>query len=201
MQPMSKHFVKSYGMGCHSFNFETIINKFGFWILKKAYRVMIHHFEWSDYANVSFNTAVFSEKTDVPPPPPTPHKPAYGGNFSHEAVILKIRSRSPKSTKPLILVRFIYTCKFGNIPCNCPWEMQTNTFWLAGRGSSIGSMPAWHASGPEFEPTSDTFFRGDLVMTKFLRPFSLFRWFKKSNCKLLVKECALSTQSGKLSVW
>ena len=42
-------------------------------------------------------------------------------------------------------------------------------------------------------PTSGTFFRGDLVMKKFLRPFSLFRWFKKSSCQLLAKECALST--------
>ena len=33
-------------------------------------------------------------------PPP---KPVYGGNFSHEAVTLKIRSRSPKSNKLLIL--------------------------------------------------------------------------------------------------
>ena len=31
---------------------------------------------------------------------------------------------------------------------------------------------------------------------KFLWPFSLFRWFKKSSCQLLTKECALST--GKL---
>ena len=33
-------------------------------------------------------------------PPP---KPVYGGNFSHEAVTLKIRSRSPKANKLLIL--------------------------------------------------------------------------------------------------
>ena len=45
-------------------------------------------------------------------------------------------------------------------------------------------------------PTSGTFFRGDLVMKTLLRPFSLFRWFKKSSCQLLAKECALST--GKL---
>ena len=44
------------------------------------------------------NIAVFSEKTCPPPP-----KPVYGGNFSHEAVTLKIRSRSPKSNKLLIL--------------------------------------------------------------------------------------------------
>ena len=30
-------------------------------------------------------------------------KPVYGGNFSHEAVALKIRTRSPKSNKLLIL--------------------------------------------------------------------------------------------------
>ena len=34
--------------------------------------------------------------------PPTP-KPVYGGNFSHKAVTLKIRSRSPNSNKLLIL--------------------------------------------------------------------------------------------------
>ena len=34
---------------------------------------------------------------------PQPPKPVYGGNFSHEAVTLKIRSRSPKSNKLLIL--------------------------------------------------------------------------------------------------
>ena len=45
-------------------------------------------------------------------------------------------------------------------------------------------------------PTSGTFFRGNLVMKTFLGPFSLFRWFKKSSCQLLEKECALST--GKL---
>ena len=34
-------------------------------------------------------------------------------------------------------------------------------------------------------PTSGTFFDGDLVMKTFLRPFSLFRWFKKSSCQLM----------------
>ena len=34
----------------------------------------------------------------------------------------------------------------------------------AGRGSSIGSVFAWHASGPEFDPHVRPFFRGDLVM-------------------------------------
>ena len=67
---------------------------------------------------------------------------------------------------------------------------------IAGRGSSIGSVSAWPTSGPESIPTSGTFFLWDLVMKTFLRPFSLFRWFKKSSCQLLAKECALST--GKL---
>ena len=57
--------------------------------------------------------------------------------------------------------------------------------------SSLGMQAA-----PSSIPTSGTFFRGDLVMKTFLRPFSLFRWFKKSSCQLLAKECALST--GKL---
>ena len=57
--------------------------------------------------------------------------------------------------------------------------------------SSLGMQAA-----PSSIPTSSTFFRGDLVMKAFLRPFSLFRWFKKSSCQLLAKECALST--GKL---
>ena len=41
-----------------------------------------------------------------------------------------------------------------------------------------------------------TFCHWDLVMKKFLRPFSPFRWFKKCSCQLLVKEWPLST--GKL---
>ena len=65
---------------------------------------------------------------------------------------------------------------------------------IARRGSLIGSMFAGHALSSI--PTSGTFFRGDWVMKTFLRPFSLFRWFKKNSCQLLAKECALST--GKL---
>ena len=51
--------------------------------------------------------------------------------------------------------------------------------------------------GMQAAPSSiPTFFHGDMVMKTFLWPFSLFRWFKKSSCQLLAKECALST--GKL---
>ena len=37
---------------------------------------------------------------------------------------------------------------------------------------------------------SATFFRGDLIMKFFLRPFSPFRLFKKGSCRFLTKECA-----------
>ena len=58
------------------------------------------------------------------------------------------------------------------------------------------ASPLGMQAAPSSIPTSGTFFRGDLVMKTFLGPFSLFRWFKKSSCQLLAKECALST--GKL---
>ena len=58
------------------------------------------------------------------------------------------------------------------------------------------ASPLGTQAAPSSIPTSGIFFRGDLVMKTFLRPFSLFRWFKKSSCQLLAKECALST--GKL---
>ena len=45
------------------------------------------------------NIASVFRENRCPPPP----KPVYGGNFSHEVVTLKIRSRSPKSIKLLIL--------------------------------------------------------------------------------------------------
>ena len=47
---------------------------------------------------ISKYSNVFRENRCPPPP-----KPGYGGNFSHEAVTLKIRSRSPKFNKILIL--------------------------------------------------------------------------------------------------
>ena len=70
------------------------------------------------------------------------------------------------------------------------------TYISTGRGSSIGSEFAWHASGPEFDPHVRHILSWRLGHETFLRPFSLFRWFKTSSCQLLAKECALST--GKL---
>ena len=58
------------------------------------------------------------------------------------------------------------------------------------------ACPLGMQMAPSSISTSGTFFRGDLVVKKFLRPYSLFRWFKKSSCQLLATECALST--GKL---
>ena len=65
-----------------------------------------------------------------------------------------------------------------------------------GRGSSIGSVSPWHASGLEFDPHVRQILSWRLGHEKILRPFSLFHWFKKAVWQLLAKECALST--GKL---
>ena len=66
---------------------------------------------------------------------PPPLKPVYGGNFSHEAVTLKIRSRSPKSNKLLILSDLY---RLANLVTFHPMDiMQTNTFWLNFGGLSL----------------------------------------------------------------
>ena len=60
---------------------------------------------------------------------------------------------------------------------------------LAGRGSSIGSMSAWHASGPKFDPHV----RHSLSWRQFstaILPLPLIQ-------ELLAKKCALNT--GKLA--
>ena len=90
-------------------------------------------------------------------------------------------------------LRYILISKVSNY-CN-PSEADTDKEGLGkvarSEACSLGMQAAL-----SLIPTSGTFFRGGLVMKTFLRPFSLFRWFKKSSCQLLVKECALST--GKL---
>ena len=67
---------------------------------------------------------------------PQPPKPVYGGHFSHEAVTLKIRSRSPKSNKQLILSDLF---RLANLVTFHPMvhNMQTNTFWLNFGGLSL----------------------------------------------------------------
>ena len=64
---------------------------------------------------------------------------------------------------------------------------------VAGRGSSIRIVSAWHASGPEYDPHIRHILSWRLGHENILQPFSHFRWFKKSSCQLLAKECALST--------
>ena len=69
--------------------------------------------------------------------------------------------------------------------------------YVARPPSALGSDSDCESWGRWFEPRPATFFRGDLVMKIFLRPFSPFRWFKKCSCQLLAKGWILST--GKLS--
>ena len=79
----------------------------------------------------------------------------------------------------------------------CP--KQFNSFLKYIRPGAVArseARPLGMQAAPSSIPTSGTFFRGDLVMKNFLRPFTLFRWFKKSTCQLLATDCALST--GKL---
>ena len=71
-------------------------------------------------------SSIFRENRCPPPP-----KPVYSGKFSHEAVTLKIKSRSPKSNKLLILSNLYRLANLVNSPSNGSWDnMQTNTFWL-----------------------------------------------------------------------
>ena len=71
---------------------------------------------------------MFSEKTDVL------HLPNYGGNFSHDAVTLKIRSRSPKLNKLLILSDLY---RLANLVTFHPIVHEANTFWLKFGGLSL----------------------------------------------------------------
>ena len=75
------------------------------------------------------------------------------------------------------------------------WTRDNGRPWSSRLGTVAQSevCPLGMQAAPSSIPTSSTFFHGYLVMKKFLRPFSLFRWFKKSSYQLLTKECALST--------
>ena len=74
--------------------------------------------------------------------------------------------------------------------CAAQWTM--SNYARAGSGTSLlhqqgavarsEACPLGMQAAPTSIPTSGTFFRGDLAMKNILRPFSLFRWFKKSSC-------------------
>ena len=77
------------------------------------------------------------------------------------------------------------------------WALYETTEWDSpGTVARSEACPLGIQAAQSSIPMSSTFFPGDLVMKKFLRPISLFLWFKKSSCQLLAKESALST--GKL---
>ena len=52
---------------------------------------------------------------------------------------------------------------------------QKHSFYSPGAVARSEACPLGMQAAPISIPTSGTFFRGDLVMKKFLRPFSLFR--------------------------
>ena len=54
------------------------------------------------------------------------------------------------------------------------------------------AMSLGNQEAPRSILASGTSFREDLVMKLFLRPFFLFRLFKKSSCQLMAKGCSLS---------
>ena len=53
-----------------------------------------------------------------------------------------------------------------------------NSSLLLGAVARSEARPLGMQASPSSIPTFGTFFRGDLAMKTFLRPFSLFRWFK-----------------------
>ena len=55
------------------------------------------------------------------------------------------------------------------------------------------AMSLGNQEAPRSILASGKSFPEDLVMKLFLRPFFLFREFKKSSCQLMAKGCALST--------
>ena len=75
-------------------------------------------------------------------------------------------------------------------------KMLVSIRYVRGTVARSEECPLGMQVAPSLVPMFGTFFHGDLVMKKFLRLFSLIRWFKKGSCQLLAKECTLST--GKL---
>ena len=64
-----------------------------------------------------------------------------------------------------------------------------------GRGSLIGSVFAWHVNGPEFDHRIQYILSWRLGHENISTAILSFRWFKKSSCQLLAKECELMHQS------
>ena len=70
---------------------------------------------------------------------------------------------------------------------------------ITGRGSSIGSEFAWHASGPEFDPHVRHILSwrlGHESISTAILPLPLIQEEQLSvtSCQLVAKECALSTR-------
>ena len=113
------------------------------------------------------------------------------------AVAWKSEGLNPALSRPLIIIwlRFLQT-KQSFTFASWVYLLSLIRFLRPGAVARSETCPLGMKAAPSSIPTSGTFFRGDLAMKTFLRPFSLFRWFKKSSCQLLAKEWALST--GKL---
>ena len=67
---------------------------------------------------------------------------------------------------------------------------------MTGRGSSIGSGSAWHASGPEFDPHVRHILSWRLGHENISMAILSLPLIQEEQFQLLAKECALST--GKL---
>ena len=63
----------------------------------------------------------------------------------------------------------------------------------AGRGSSNGSVFAWHASGPEFDPYVRHIISWRLGHENISTAILPLPLIQEESCQLLAKECALST--------
>ena len=170
-----------------------------------------------------FFLAYFSPTEPPPPPPPEPKWEEIESDVVH---LSEENFKSFLKKKKHCLVMFYAPCKYtmSSLPrgwkpwlviyhtsLNCSPFLIFSTATVQQLAATIRAAswenllmpyannkdPDQPQAAPSSIPMSGTFFRGDLVMKTFLRPFSLFRWFKKSSCQLLAKECALST--GKLT--
>ena len=68
-----------------------------------------------------------------------------------------------------------FTARSNLIPYVFVWENVKTMDFSPGAVARPEACPFGMQAAPSSIPTSGTFFRGDFVMKKFLRPFSLFR--------------------------